>query len=156
MFIDNIKEYINSGIESGELFPAVYAKYTEIQARRGVIGEKIVTVMSDGFVETENTVTADEVTGLPGFVVTNPEDKEQYIISDSVFSEKYEEIPDKKGFYRPKGKPVTAMRCGEDISFMANWGEISLKKGGYIVISSPDDIYGVQEDIFLKTYRPVE
>lgn len=152
-YIENIKEYILSGIENGVFAPDEYAKTTYICARRGILGEKISTVMSDGFHETDNTVTADEKTGLPGFIVTNPDDGEQYIITDSIFNEKYEAIPEKDGFFRPKGKPVIAMLCPEDISFNASWGLIRLRKNGYIVISAKDDIYAVQEDAFVKTYK---
>ena len=63
------------------------------------------------------------------------------------------EIDGEDGKYRSKGKPVTAARLGESITFTAPWGEeMRIRAGGYLIISNPADVYGIAEDEFCKTY----
>jgi len=57
-----------------------------------------------------------------------------------------------------KGGPMNATKVTEDIIFQPPmWGgeEMTLKKGGYILQdpTNPKDIYGVAEDVFLRTYK---
>lgn len=153
--IESIKTYLSDGISDGSLQTERWQKSGEITARKGIIGEEIVTVMTDGLEETRNTVKEDE-NGNPGWVVTNSTG-EQYIVKDSAFINKYEKIPGTMDSYRPVWNPITAVKISESISFVASWGELqNIVSGGYLVFNEIfDDIYGVQEKEFEETYERV-
>ena len=154
--IGNIKEYLTSGLKSGKFQSKTYQKSGEITARVGKIGEEILTVMANGLQETKNTVTADE-NGCPGWVVTNSTG-EQYIVADSVLKKKYERIAETEDRFKPVCNPITATQIiDENICFTAPWGEIqNLVAGGYLVFNKDfDDVYGIQEDEFNKTYSMI-
>lgn len=155
--IENIKEYLTEGLKCGKFQSKTYQKSGEITARVGKIGEEIVTVMANGLQETKNTVTADE-NGSPGWVVTNSTG-EQYIVKDVVFKSKYEKIEGAEDKFKPVWNPITAVQINnENICFVASWGEIqNLVVGGYLVFNKDfNDIYGVQEAEFIKTYDVIE
>ncbi len=154
--IENIKEYLTEGLNSGKLKASSYQKSGEITARSGkMAGEEIITVMSNGLQETKNTVKADE-NGNLDWVVTNSTG-EQYIVSDSVFRKKYEKIDGTQDKFKPVWNPITAAQISEDICFTAPWGELQkLVAGGYLVFNKDfNDIYGVQEEEFAATYEMV-
>ncbi len=151
--IENIKKYVEKIVKEKGIIPSKYVKATTIKAVQGVVGEKISTIMSNGLHETDNIVTLDENTGNPGWIVTNATG-EKYIISDSVFCSKYEPIVGSNDTFKPKGKPILAIQINENISFTAPWGETqNIASGGYLVISNMNDIYGIQEEEFNKTYK---
>lgn len=150
--VDNIAEYVREGIKSGRLTVEEVAKFARIQARQGTLGEEVVTKMANGLEETRNSVKLDEKTGEPGWVVTNP-DGEQYIVEDSTFKKKYEIDPENPAQYKPKGGPVLSSPINEHIEFEAPWGEtMRIECGGSLVLSGPNDIYGIQKDEFEHTY----
>lgn len=150
--IDNIAEYVREGIKSGRLTVEEVAKFARIQARQGKLGEEVVTKMANGLEETRNAVKLDGKTGEPGWIVTNP-DGEQYIVEDSVFKKKYEIDPQNPAQYKPKGGPVLSSPINEHIEFQAPWGEtMRIECGGSLVLSGPNDIYGIQKDEFEHTY----
>lgn len=150
--IDNISEYVREGIKSGKFTVDEVTKFARIKARQGQVGEEVVTKMANGLEETRNSVKLDEKTGEPGWIITNP-DGEEYIVEDSVFKDKYEldlENPDQ---YKPKGKPVLSIKIDEHIEFKAPWGEImKIECGGSLILSGPNNIYGIQENKFKNTY----
>ena len=150
--VDNIAEYVREGIKSGRLTVEEVAKFARIQARQGELGEEVVTKMANGLEETRNAVKLDGKTGEPGWIVTNP-DGEQYIVEDSVFKKKYEIDPQNPAQYKPKGGPVLSSPINEHIEFQAPWGEtMRIECGGSLVLSGPNDIYGIQKDEFEHTY----
>ncbi len=150
--IDNISEYVREGIKSGRLTVDEVAKFARIHARQGTLGEEIITKMANGLEETRNTVTVDEKTGEPGWVVTNP-DGEEYIVPDSTFKKKYEIDPENPAQYKPKGGPVLSSSINEHIEFNAPWGEtMKIEAGGSLILNGPDDIYGIQKAEFENTY----
>lgn len=152
--IESISEYVSERINSGTIKPDKYVKSTTITARKGVVGEKISTIMSNGVHETDNSVSKDKE-GNVDWVVTNITG-EQYVMKDAVFNEKYEPVENSCNVFRPKGKPIVAGKINENISFVAPWGEnINLVSGGYLVFTDMDDIYGVQEEEFMKTYKKI-
>lgn len=154
--IENIKDYIIKRLDNGILKPNRYQKSGQITARKGVVGEEIYTIMSNGLQETKNIVVADE-NGNPGWVVTNPVGGEQYIVSDSVLKSKYQKIDGTDDKFRPVGKPIVAAQVDENICFIAPWGELQqLVAGGYLVFDKAfNDVYGVQEKEFNDTYDMV-
>lgn len=153
--IENIKEYLTEGLKSGRFQSKTYQKSGEITARVGKIGEEIFTVMANGLEETKNIVNPDE-NGHPGWVVTNYTG-EQYIVSDSVFISKYEKIKGTEDRFKPIWSPITAVQIDENICFNAPWGETqNLIAGGYLVFNKGfDDVYGIQENEFNKTYSMI-
>lgn len=153
--IENIKEYLIDGLNCGKFKIETYQKSGEISARVGKIGEEIVTIMANGLQETKNIVTADE-NGNASWVVTNSTG-EQYVVSDSVFKSKYKKIDGAEDRFKPVWNPITAVQINESICFTASWGELqNLCANGYLVFNKDfSDIYGIQEDEFLKTYERV-
>lgn len=150
--VDNIAEYVREGIKSGRLTVDEVAKFARIHARQGTLGEEIITKMANGLEETRNTVVADEKTGEPGWVVTNP-DGEEYIVPDSTFKKKYEIDPENPEQYKPKGGPVLSSPINEHIEFNAPWGEaMKIEAGGSLILNGPEDIYGIQKAEFENTY----
>lgn len=148
--IENIKDYARQlGASGAEAH--MYAKFARIRAVQGVAGQEVVTKMKNGLEETKNVVELDSETKQPGWIVTNPAG-EQYIIPDKTFRKKYEmETPD--GVFKPKGGVQWFTQVQEDISFKAPWGEqMNIKAGGYLNITNPDDIYGIQPEEFEQTY----
>jgi hypothetical protein len=152
--VDNIAEYVKEGLKSGRLTVEEVAKFARIHARQGILGEEIVTKMANGLEETRNTVTLDEETGEPGWVVTNP-DGEEYIVPDSKFKNKYEIDPENPEQYKPKGGPVLSSPINEHIVFEAPWGgAMKIEAGGSLILGGPNDIYGIQKAEFENTYAP--
>ena len=150
--VDNISEYVREGIKSGRLTVEEVIKFARIRARQGILGEEVVTKMANGLEETRNYVKIDEKTGEPGWVVTNP-DGEQYIVKDSTFKDKYEIDPENPDQYKPKGRPVLSSKINEHIEFEAPWGEtMRMECGGSLVLSGPNNIYGIQKEEFEHTY----
>lgn len=133
-----------------------YRKVAKVNAVRGQLGQKVITKMKNGLDETENFVKINSETGEVDWIVTNPSG-EQYIVSHSTFKEKYELVADENGFHKAKGGIVKAVQIDESIAFLAPWGaEMKIAKGGFLVVSNFDDIYGIQLDEFNETYEEVE
>lgn len=150
--VDDILEYVKDGIISGKLSVDEVEKFARIQARQGKLGEEVITKMANGLEETKNTVKADEKTGKPGWIVTNP-DGEEYIVDDSNFQKKYEIDSENPSQYKPKGEPVLSSHINENIEFDAPWGEkMKIEAGGSLILSGPKDIYGIQKNEFENTY----
>lgn len=154
--IENIADYVKTNVENGEMMPMEFAKTARISAVQGVEGQKIATIMANGLKETENTVTLDEKTGQPGWIVTNP-GGEQYIVPDSTFQKKYEIDPQNPNLFKPKGAPVNCVALSENVVFEAPWGgDMNIAAGGVLVLAGEKDIYGIQADEFAQTYGPTD
>ena len=148
--ITDIKNYALNLVVTN--LPKMYAKFATINAVQGKVGEKVVTVMKNGLSETENFVSVDEKTYKPDWIITNPSG-ERYIINDTTFNKKYEPLDLENNIYKPNGGVCLFVQVNENISFVAPWGEtMVIEKGGYLNITNPDDIYGVQEKEFNETY----
>ena len=150
--ITDLTQYVEAGLSSGAFTAQTYAKTARIRAVPGTPGERIETILKNGLKETENTVGADPETGVPDWIVTG-QDGERYIVTDAVFREKYTPDPDEPGVFVPRGKPVLVVQVHESIRFTAPWGEEQLlAEGGYLILAG-EEIYGVEKDVFEKTYR---
>ena len=54
---------------------------------------------------------------------------------------------------KPKDKPIIALKINENICFDAPWDEkMHIKKDGYLNITEPNSIYGIQNKEFQNTY----
>ena len=158
---ENIQTTLNSlttAMNSAQLAPLVkkgvfgnaktYVKFARIQAVQANGGEAIETVLADGTVETSNVANAGD------WIVTNP-GGEQYIVPADKFAKKYEAATDLgAGWFKPKGGPQKFVQIPRDMKVMASWGEEqTLKKGAYLNVTNPEDIYGVAEAEFHDTYK---
>ena len=147
MYIENIYEFVQNKLKSG-IKTEKYVKVVKIKARPAVIGEEIITKMSDNFVESKYVVKT------PGcMVVTNP-NGEEYVVSAQSFSERYTKT-EEEGIYMPKPLPQEMLILDEDVEFVAPWNEImKIRKGGALNITKKDEgyIYGIQPREFKETY----
>ncbi len=123
----------------------MFKKSVEIRARRAVPGEVIET----GLDATKNTAEEGD------WIVTNP-NGEQYIVKDDKFQARYEPKEGEDGVFVSKGLPVKAVQVDRNIVFKAPWGELQAVKAGGYIIESGNERYGIDQDAFLKTYKPVE
>lgn len=127
-----------------------YDKKTEILVRQAEVGEVIHTFTSDGK-ETTNIAKEND------FVVQNmTEAKELYILSREQIKSRYEKIDDQKdGWIRYKaiGSVKGVRYNGEEIEFMAIWGQpMALKKGDMIVTTDGSEVYRIAWKEFNETY----
>ncbi len=151
--------YVKGEICKGAEIVEAY-KVAKIKARQGTLGESISTKLKEGFTEVEKeTVTIDETTGQPGWIVTNP-DGEQYIVKDSVFHDKYNADPEEPGTFIPKGAPVLAVKLSENIQMVKSWGTQNIRSGGYLTLNKGKNgnysIYGIDEEVFKTTYKKTD
>ena len=139
-----VANMVNNGVNG-----SWYAKFARISAVAGVVGEEVITNTSEGQ-ETVNTVKEEG-----DMIATNPSG-ERYIIDAKNFAKKYEASPeDGENVYRPKGGPQLFIQLSEAIEFIAPWGEeMKIAAGGYLNITNPKDIYGIQPQEFAETYAP--
>ena len=79
--------------------------------------------------------------------------EEEYIVPDSTFKKKYEIYPENPSQYKSKGGPVLSSPINEHIEFDAPWGEtMKIEAGGSLILSGPEDIYGIQKAEFENNY----
>lgn len=155
----NAAEYVEYLKSIGAPFDRFY-KFAKVLARQGMEGEEIKTIMANGLEETVNSVKVDAESGQPDWVIKNP-GGEEYIITDKNFKKRYEitgeENLEEFSVYSSKRAEITAVQIKENVSFTAPWGsEMNIAAGGYLVVNNPTDIYGIQYEEFLQTYKPVE
>ena len=166
--IENVKEYVENLKKKTPIVKA--EKSGCILARIGVEGEKIETFVENGTLETVNTVKKDQngyldivvtMATLDGDAVTDKNGHTNtYIIPRATFEKKYQNsdnISMDEKFFKPTGGVQEFVRIDEDIEIMASWGEVqNLKKGSFLNITNPNDIYGIAFEEFIKTYSFVD
>lgn len=147
--------------------PIVKAKKTGfVLARLGIEGEKIETYVSNGTLETTNTVKVDE-NGNVGIIVTMVDKNKKaivdnnghtntYIIPRKTFDSRYinaDKVNENEQIFEVAGVPQDFIQIKEDIEIMASWGEVqALKAGAYLNVTNESDVYGIAEEEFKKTY----
>lgn len=150
------KEAIEAFMPRIESEGAVYEKVTQVDARRAIPGEVIVTHTSDGK-ETENTARDGD------YVIRNhTEAREEYIIPTAKFEVRYERLgaASEPGWdlYKAKGRCQGIAYSGPDTEFVASWGEsMRLRNGDMICTPLPQksEVYRIALKEFGETYRPV-
>lgn len=84
-----------------------------------------------------------------------------WLAEEEVLVDRYESDSGRleDGFFRPKGKPQTFVRCDRDITLMQPWGEDGalvaqdMRAGSWLnVTDGPEAMYGVGEAEFADTY----
>lgn len=127
-----------------------YKKSAVVTVAQATHGQKLITTLKNGTVETSRILSGDEC------IITNPSG-EQYAVSKENLIAKYDKNPD--GTYSAKGQ-ITAVKnpFGRDITIIAPWGEEQHGDAScYIAQSSTDenDRYIIGHNEFIETYKPV-
>ena len=154
--IENISAYVQKLAKDGASL-IIAEKWARIMARRGTPGEKVVSwsVTGDGdlIMEKEAEVGQDAETGENDWIATKIRkdgsvlvdeygNKNEWIISDTVFWQKYRQDQEHPGYYIPIGVSQTFLRLPEPI-MLRQWGEESMRvdAGGYINVTNKNNIY---------------
>ena len=167
----DVLTYVKNGLESGTLVPIEAYKFARIMARPGIVGEEVISWSVDSIgnevKEKVDTVSLDEETNNPGWVVTKTDEdgniildnnghSNDWIISDSTFKKKYEIDENNPTLFKPKGGVQTFVQIPDNIT-LNQWGsDMNIAAGGYINITNPDDMYGISERDFEDTYKVVD
>ena len=161
------KDYAVAGIASGELKPVVAVKFARVLARRGVVGEEVISYSQNGIVEKVATVSVDPETKETGWVLTKLDEngevlvdefghKNEWIVDAKTFAKKYDLDETKDGsVYKPKGGPQIFVPIVMDVILEQWGGEMKIEAGGWLNITNASDIYGISERDFEDTYRIV-
>ena len=120
-------------------------------------GERVQTdagnVKETDFVSQERRVlvTAVDREGNP---VLKDGKENSWAIEESKFRKLFDQRPDPEtGVFKPIGEKRTLVQVDRDVSIFASWNDWqNLVKGSYIRIDDPTDRYGVDKDLFAKTY----
>lgn len=129
----------------------LYKKFGSVSCRLAVPGEVIVTSLA-GQVETQNTATKGDVVikGVKG---------EEYILALNKFSARYKvDSPVAEAYrtYEPSATCLAFEYEGEDMQFMAPWGEtMVLNRGDYLATTQCDipEVYRIEREAFFATYK---
>ena len=166
----DVLTYVKNGLESGTLVPIQAEKFARIMARPGTIGEEVISWSVDSagneIKEKVDTVSLDEDTNNPGWIVTKTDENgniildsnghsNEWIISDSTFQKKYEIDGDNPTLFKPKGGVQTFVQIPDNI-ILNQWGsDMMIAAGGYINITNIDDMQGISKRDFEDTYKVV-
>jgi hypothetical protein len=129
-----------------------WRKTVRVMARPAKEGERVETIIG-GNLETVNIAACGDI------LVENP-GGERYLVSGEKFALRYERYEQDgaacaEGFesYRCISDAVPCVRLERNVEFTAPWGELMrIERGGYLVLSAPDDLYGVERSAFVTTY----
>ena len=164
----DVSSYVDIGIYNGTLVPFDAVKFGRIIARRGILGEEIITWSEDSngnpIQEKPGIVGVDSETGEVDWIVTKVDENgnpiidknghiNEWIITDKNFKKKYEIDSKNNSVYRSTGGIQTFVKIDENI-ILNQWGsDMKIAKGGYINITNEDDMYGISERDFVDTYK---
>lgn len=166
-----VSSYVKEGIANGSMIPFQAEKIARVIAKRGVVGEKVVSWSvdqnGDAIQEKVAEVMLDKNTKQPGWIATKADENgniiidenghfNQWIIDDTTFNKKYEIDVEGVQLYRPRGSLQMFVRVYENI-ILSQWGnDMKIASGGYINITDEKDMYGISERDFNDTYRLVD
>ena len=160
-----MRAYVETRLQSAKIIEA--KKIGNTIAFQGTVGQEVISleIDKDGneYVERIATVTLDPKTNKPGWILTKTGSDNlpklnkfghmnQYIVMDSIFKSMYEKSNDGPNLYC-KSKVEKFIKSDTDITFDAKYGEIVVTNGGYIKVTSLDDISGISEESFNDTYE---
>ena len=166
--IENISAYVQKLAKEGANL-IIAKKWTRIMARKGTPGEKVISwsVTADGdlIMEKEAEVGQDAETGENDWIATKigkdrsvlvdeHGNKNEWIITDTVFWQKYRQDQEHPGYYVPVGVSQTFLRLPEAIT-LRQWGEDCMRvdAGGYINVTDKNNIYVISQRDFEDTYE---
>ena len=161
------KHYVITGLQSGNLVPFRAVKDGKVLARRGKVGEEIITYTDGGLVEKVNRVEIDPDTGNPEWVLMKANvhgypivdeygHTNEWIKDDSDFMEDY--VPDKSidGVYESVDGAQIFVPVLMDIILVQGGEEMFVKAGGYLNVTDITNIYGISKRDFDDTYRIID
>ena len=162
----NVKEYVDNGIENGDLVPFWAVKYGRVRARRGSVGEIVYTYTDGGILEKENSVEVDSITGKNDWIITKCNidgeimideygNKNEWIMSDSSFTEEYALDPALEGVFMSVDRPQLFVQALTNMIIFQNDEEMLVECGGYINITDITDCYAISERDFNDTYKVI-
>ena len=139
---EEIGEYLRNIPEEKKF---IGTKIAPVAARRGVVGEKVDTVLKtviDGreYILSEESGVVKERDGLVDIVVTNVSStsNEEYIVKAAKFAKTYN--ADGSGYYIPARDPRVLTEVPENLIIMTAWGsEAICLQGSYIVTYSEEE-----------------
>ena len=126
-------------------------KVSPVEAIEAKGGEVVTTTLKNGLTEVENRIA-----NSGDWIVTNP-GGEKYIVSADVFAETY--LPLGEGRFTPKGGTREFVRIEQDLDLVVDqWGGDvqKLKKGAFLKVDNPADMYGIGEEEFYQTHKIIE
>jgi len=166
-----VERFVKEGIENGTMKPFVAIKYARIIARKGTVGEEVISWSVDEngkeLKEKVDQVSLDDTTKEPGWIVTKTSENgevildenghpNEWIISDSKFKSKYEIDSENPGLYKPVGGPQIFVEIPVNIT-LEQWGsKMNIAAGGFINITNPSDMYGISKRDFEDTYKIID
>jgi hypothetical protein len=139
-----------------------YRKIGQVQARRAVVGETVVSITSDGRETTNVAVEGDYR------IRNNTEAAENYLVAALVFSERYElveNIDEHWGRYQARGRVLAVVVDDQVLSefdhtstfqIMPVWNSPQIvHPGDFLVTPWPDqkEIYRIASKEFSETYQ---
>ena len=165
---EEMQKYVENQLSTSEIIEA--KKIGNTYAVRGIEGQEVITYAVDSngneVIERVQSVTLDEETKEPGWILTKVDSNNQpvidqnghpnqYIVADSVFKKTYEPSIDGPNLYS-KSQIEKFIRLEEDIHFGTKYGDMTVMQGGYAKITDMSRISGISENDFNDTYVVVE
>ena len=158
------KHYVLSGLASGELVPFYAVKTGKVLARRGKVGEEVITYTAGGLVEKVDKVEIDPDTGNTNWVLMKANEHGYPIVDeyghvnewtkdDSDFQDEYDPDEEIDGLFKSVDGPQLFVPVLLDIILVQNGEEMFVKTGGFLNITDLTSIYGISERDFRDTYR---
>jgi hypothetical protein len=161
------KHYVVTGLQSGDLVPFRAVKDGKVLARRGKVGEEVITYTAGGLVEKVDTVKIDPDTGNPEWVVMKANEHgypvvdeyghvNEWIRDDSDFLADY--VPDKEidGVYESIDGSQVFVPVLMDMILIQDGEEMAVEAGGYLNITDITNIYAISKRDFDDTYRIID
>lgn len=137
---------VNSFNFSNALVYRKIATLSKINVEIASKQQEVVTII-DGMEETRN------IADIGDYIITGPKG-ERYVLKAEKFGGLYEEDPADASRYISRNV-IRALRLDEDVELTAPWGEKQRAlRGSYVAqrVSSPSDIYLIEEGAFKATY----
>ena len=161
------KHYVVMGLQSGQFKPFRAVKEGKVLARRGKVGEEIITYTDGGLVEKVDKVKIDPDTGNTEWVLMKANvngypiideygHANEWIRDDSDFLEEY--VPDKEidGVYESIDNAQVFVPVLMDMELIRGDDVMYVKAGGYLNITDLAHIYAVSKRDFDDTYRIID
>lgn len=161
------KYYVVTGLQTGKLEHICAVKTGKVLARRGKVGEEVITYTDDGLIEKKNKVGIDKTTGKVDVVLMKANDYgypiidkyghvNEWIIKEKDFVLEY--VPDKEvdGVYQSTDGLQIFVPVLMDMVFIQNGKDMFVKEGGYLNITDINDIYSISLRDFEDTYHVID
>ncbi len=161
--INDVLAYVKELLSGGA--KVIFAKkFACVIARKGKIGEWVTTwnvdakgnpiiekesqAKEDSWIVTKVDENGQPITDLNG-------NKNEWIVEEKVFHQKYQKDTSNPEIYRPIGGIQKFIKISEAITISHWGGKMNVDAGGYLNITNPNDIYVVSDRDFHDIYKEV-